>query len=118
MKKDKHHLFYCRHDYIKGWAKTLRSHWYCTVEIPRDTLHKKIHHELERVPIPAAHNVQDALFQLNLLEKFGAIHSYDNIERRLMVLMALFECCEPETHKALKTQYDIVRKFYKKSPSR
>ena len=118
MTKDKHHIFYCRHDYNKGWAKTLRTHWYCTVEIPKNTLHRRIHHEVERVPVPAAVNVQGALFQLNLLEKFGAIHPYDNIERRLMVLMAVFDCCEPETHKALKKQYDIVRKFYKKASSK
>ena len=31
--------------------------------------------------------------------------------------MALFDCTEPETHKALKKQYDTVRKFYKKAPS-
>lgn len=118
MNKDRHHIFYCRHDYAKGWAKTLRTHWYCTMEIPRDTLHQKIHRELGRVPVPAAYNIQGALFQLSLLEKFKAIHRYDNIERRLMVLMALFECVEPETYKALKKQYDIVRKFYKKAPSK
>lgn len=118
MRKDKHHIFYCRHDYNKGWAKTLRTHWYSTVEVPKDTLHRELHHELERVPVPKALNIQGALFQLNLLEKFGAIHRYDNIERRLMVLMALFDCCEPETYNALKKQYDIVRKFYKKTPSK
>jgi len=73
---------------------------------------------VRKVPIPSACNIQSALFQLNLLEKFGAIHRYDNIERRLMVLMALFDCCEPQTHEALKKQYDIVRKFYKKTPSK
>ena len=117
MKKDNHHIFYCRHDYAKGWAKVLRTHWYCLVEIPKDTLHKRLHLELERVPVPSACNIQSALVQLDLLEKFGAIHSYDDIERRLMVLMALFDCAEPKTHKALKKQYDIVRKFYKKAPS-
>ena len=118
MKKDKHHIFYCRHDYNKGWAKTLRAHWYCTVEIPRDTLHKRLHRELERVPVPTACNIQSALFQLDLLKRAGAIHSYDNIERRLMVLMALFDCCEPKTYEALEKQYEIVRKFYKKTPSK
>lgn len=118
MNKDKHHIFFCRHDYAKGWAKTLRTHWYCTVEIPKDTLHKRLHREVDRVPVPSACNVQSALYQLDLLEKFGAIHRYDNIERRLMVLMALFNCCEPKTHTALKKQYDIVRKFYKKTPSK
>lgn len=116
MKRDKHHIFFCRREYGKGWAKALRTHWYCTVEIPKDTLHKEIHGGVSCVPAPAPTNIQSALFQLDTLEKFGTIHRCDDIERRLKVLMALFDCCEPETHEALEKQYSIVRKFYKKPP--
>lgn len=111
-RKDIHHLFWIKTDYNRGWAKTLRTHWYCRVSIPKETLHRKIHFEVFRVPVPRGENAKQAVAQLNLLEKYGAIHPYDNIEKRLNVLMSLFECCEPETYKALKTQYDIVRKFY------
>lgn len=113
---DRHHIWFCRHDYNKGWAKKLRTHWYCTVEIPKDTLHRMIHHGMVQVPVPSAIAIQNALQQLQMLEKNGAIHPYDNAERRLYVLMALFECICPDTHAALKKQYLMVCKFYHSNP--
>lgn len=115
-RKDRHHIWYYHHDYNKGWAKALRTHWYCTVEIPKDTLHKRIHRDVPMVPVPSTQVIQGALFQLQMLEKLGAIHPYDNIERRLYVLMALFECVCPDTHAALKKQYLTVCKFYRSCP--
>ena len=114
--KDTHHIFWCRKDYQVGWKKRLRDHWYCRVEIPMNTLHHKLHQEIPQVPTPNVQNIKDALFQLNMLEKYNAIHPYDTIEKRLIVLMALFECCEPETYAALKAQYEIVRKHFSRSP--
>lgn len=114
--KDTHHIFWCRKDYQKGWAKRLRDHWYCRVEIPMNTLHHRIHEEIPQVPTPRVINIKDALSQLEMLEKYNAIHPYDNIEKRLYVLMALFDCCEPGTHAALKQQYDIVRKHFYRNP--
>lgn len=114
--KDTHHIFWCRKDYQKGWAKRLRDHWYCRVDIPMNTLHHRIHEEIPQVPTPRVINIKDALSQLEMLEKYNAIHPYDNIEKRLYVLMALFDCCEPETHAALKQQYDIVRKHFYRNP--
>lgn len=114
--RDTHHILWPRHDWNKGWAKTLREYWYLKIEIPMKTLHRQIHHEMLRVPVPKVSNIKAALFQLSQLEKYEAIHKHDNIEHRLTVLMALFECCEPETYNALKQQLEIVRKFYKKTP--
>lgn len=114
--RDRHHIWYCRHDYNKGWAKALRTYWYCTVEIPKDTLHRRIHRDVSGVPVPSVQAIQGALFQLKMLEKFGAIHPYDNIEKRLYVLMALFECACPDTYNALKAQYLTVCKFYRSCP--
>lgn len=119
MKKatNRHHLVWYRRDYSKGWAKCLRDHWYLHVEIPRDTLHRKIHCEIDHIPVPRAISIKSALDQLQMLEQSGGIHREDNIERRLMVLCALFECIEPKTYDALKKQYDIVCEFYnKKAP--
>lgn len=113
---DRHHLLWYRKNYSKGWAKRLRDHWYCSVEIPRDTLHKEIHHKIAHIPVPRVISIKSALEQLNLLEKFGGISKDDNIEKRLQVLLALFDCAEPSTHAALKAQYDIVCKFYHHSP--
>lgn len=114
--KDRHHILWPQHDWNRGYAKVLRNHWYMSIPIPMNTLHRKIHHEIVRIPVPKGINAKCALFQLEMLDKHGALHPYDNIERRLMVIMALFECCEPETFNALKKQRDIVRKFYHSSP--
>lgn len=111
--KDKHHILWPQHDWNKGYAKELRNHWYMTIPIPMNTLHHMIHHEITHIPVPRGIAAKDALKQLELLERFGALHTYDNIERRLMVIMALFDCCEPETYNALKKQQELVRKFYK-----
>ena len=110
--KDRHHILWPQHDWNKGYAKELRNHWYMTIPIPMNTLHRMIHHEITHIPVPRGITAKDALKQLELLERFGALHTYDNIERRLMVIMALFDCCEPETYDALKKQQELVRKFY------
>lgn len=113
---DRHHIVWYKRDYSKGWAKRLRDHWYCSVEIPRDTLHRQIHYEISHIPVPKAVSIKGALEQLNLLEKFGGIHKDDSIEMRLKVLMALFDYCEPKTHEALTKQYELVCEFYHKNP--
>lgn len=113
---DRHHLLWYREDYSKGWAKRLRDHWYCSVDIPRDTLHKEIHDEITHIPVPRVVNIKTALQQLSLLEKFGGISKDDCVKKRLIVLLALFEYVEPYTYAALKTQYDIVCKFYHPNP--
>lgn len=109
-------MVWYKRDYSKGYAKRLRDHWYCSVEIPRDTLHHKIHYEIAHVPVPRVTSIKGALEQLALLEEFGGISIDDSIEKRLLVLMALFDCSEPRTHEALKKQYDIVCEFYNKKP--
>lgn len=113
---DRHHILWYKRDYNKGWAKRIRDHWYCSVQIPRDTLHRQIHNEVAHIPVPRVINIKSALEQLSLLEKFGGITPNDDIEKRVAVLMAVFDYCEPKTHEALKKQYEIVCKFYKKTP--
>lgn len=114
--KDTHHILWPRYDWNKGWAKALRCHWYLKVEIPKYALHQQIHHEVRFVPVPNVVNIKYAMLQLSELEKYDAIRTDDNIERRLLVMMAMFECCEPKTYEALKAQYELVRKFYNKNP--
>lgn len=114
---DRHHLLWYKKDYSKGWAKRIRDHWYCSVEIPRDTLHRQIHYEIAHIPVPRAASIKNALFHLQLLENYDGIKPSDDIERRLMILCALFDCIEPKTYEALKKQYDLVCEFYnKKAP--
>lgn len=105
--KDRHHLLWYKRDYSKGWAKRLRDHWYCVIEIPRDTLHRKIHNRVEHIPVPRVQSIKFALYQLEVLERLGGIKKDDSIEKRLKVLMALFDCCEPATYRALEKQYEV-----------
>lgn len=113
--KDQHHLCYQK----KFWRKSpgtqrLRDFHYCKVYIPRDTLHKRIHALVPIVPVPKDINALAALTQLRLLEQAGAISDEDNIERRLMLLAALFDCIEQPTADAFREQSKIVQEFYKK----
>lgn len=110
---DKHHLFYYRKDYSIGWAKKLRNHWYCSLIIPKNTLHRYIHHNTKNIPVPRAPNIKSAIDQLELLESFGGISPNDSIQKRLLVLMALFDYCEPNTYEALKSQYESVCEYYR-----
>ena len=84
--------------------------------IPKNTLHAYIHQQVKNIPVPREITAQGALYQLELLEKYDAIHETDNIQRRLMVIMALFECCEPATYEALKKQDEAVKKYYNETP--
>lgn len=110
---DRHHIFWYKREYSKGWLKCLRGYWYCSLEIPRDTLHRRIHYEVSHVPVPRIGSIKSALEQLAMLEKHGAISRDDDIEKRLKVLLALFDYIEPETTKALEKQLKVVREFKK-----
>lgn len=90
----------------------LREHPYCKVCIPRDTLHKMIHDEILNVPVPRPVNIREAVFQLRSLESFGAISPKDSFEKRLRVLIALFEYVEQPTADALKIQLKVAERFY------
>ena len=87
-------------------------HWYCKVYIPRDTLHREIHAHISGVPVPKYANIKSVMEQLRMLEYYEAIKDTDNIEKRLNVLIALFECSEGPTADALKKQLEIVHRFY------
>lgn len=115
-KIDRHHLLWVRTDYSKGYAHALRHHWYFVMDIPRETLHAQIHAGVPNIPAPSGANAKDAYEQVAMLESYGSLHKEDPIEKRLGLLIALFDCCEPETVDALKRQLEVVRTFYKKAP--
>lgn len=112
---DIHHLLWTRKSWKGGAIGQLRMHWYCRMPIPRDTLHKEIHHYIGSIPLPRYHSAKSALQQLEYLEKYGGISKDDPIEKRLKVLIALFECSEDCTADALKIQLAIVERFNKPS---
>ena len=110
---DTHHLCFQRRAWCYGAVKKLRSHWYCRVEIPKDTLHRKIHAKVHGVPAPRPISAEEALFQLRKLEEHNAIRDTDPIDRRLEVLIALFDCIEQPTADAFRKQLEVVHEHQK-----
>lgn len=112
---DTHHLLYQRRNWRNEALTALRDYWYCKAEIPKNTLHRRIHGLVSDVPAPKATNARSALEQLRTLERYQVIHEEDSIERKLEVLIALFDYVEQATADALRKQLDIVHKFYQPS---
>lgn len=113
---DRHHIFYPRKEWNQGKLDKLRLHPYCIFSLDRDTIHRYLHIHLAFIPTPSRKIIDRVIFQLNALEKRGAIGPADSLEKRLIVLTALFECSAQPTADALKEQLRLVREFYKKAP--
>ena len=113
---DSHHIFYTKRNWNVGYNKILRNFYYCRVSIPRDTLHHLIHTKVKSIPAPRGCNSRFVLDNLVLMTRFSTISEADSIEKRLAVLVALFDCLEPATTDALQAQLDVVRSYYKDSP--
>lgn len=106
---DRHHIFYIKRCWKNGYCKELRDYYYCVVQIPRNTVHHRIHARVNHVPVPRGASAKFALEHLDMLSDYGAIGIYDSIEKRLTVLIALFDCIEQPTADALRRQLDVVR---------
>lgn len=72
-----------------------------------------IHTHLAYIPTPRTSIVPHVLYHLQYLEEQKAISLDDPIEKRLLVLIALFEYIEQPTADALKKQLELVREYYK-----
>lgn len=115
--KNSHHLCWMRRDWAKNKvALKLRNHPYCIVQIKQNTLHRYIHEHMRGIPIPRDCSVEHAIEQLRLLEKCRGIGENDSIEKRLMILQALFEHSDQATADAFGKQLELVRKYNKKAP--
>lgn len=110
---DRHHVCWPRRAWNTGYAKALRTHWYFLVKIPRKTLHAAIHHEMGQVPTPSGAAAKQALEQVLNLERYGALHRDDPLEKRLGLLASLFDCVDQPTADAFRQQLRIVRSFNK-----
>ena len=105
---DTHHIFYTKVSWNSVTTNRLRSHWYCIVEIPKGTLHHRIHEAVRYVPVPRDITIMAAIEQLTVLEDYGAIRPDDSFEKRLRILIRLFDSTDQPTANALKKQLDIV----------
>lgn len=52
-----------------------------------------------------------AMDQLLMLENYGAIHETDGIEKRLTILIALFDSIEPKTAEGFRRQLEIIHEY-------
>lgn len=107
---DDHHIFYTRTAWIGMFPNKLRQHWYCIVKVPKTTVHHAIHQEVRYVPVPRDVNIMDALEHLDSLSYHGAISENDTVEKRLAVLINLFDCVEKPTADALRKQLEAINK--------
>lgn len=108
---DCHHILWQKNKWTHGYVLKLRNYDYCKIYIPRDTLHRFIHSQIKEIPVPREMDAESALEQLNYLEEREAISSSDSLEKRLIVLIALFDCASQQTADALKRQLEIVRGY-------
>lgn len=106
-----HHLLWQRRQWAHGDIKALRTYHYCIVDIPANSLHRYIHENMRSVPIPSQESAKRVLGHLRYLEKYGGISERDPIEKRLKVLIALFDCSEQRTADSLKKQLKLVQEF-------
>lgn len=68
------------------------------------------------IPVPSPIASKEAYEQLDLLDKMGALHTNDGIEKRLNLIAALFDCIDQPTADAFREQIYIVRDYNKKAP--
>ena len=82
------------------------------VLIPRDTLHKEIHHQIRSVPLPEKEDARRVFELLVKLEASGELDMNASIQERLSFLIA--NMTTPDTVEVLKKQLEIVRQFYER----
>lgn len=105
------HILYIHREWSRVYLNRLRLHPYCVINIPRDTLHHFIHANLEKIPAPRGESAKEVLFHLQYLSEHKAISLKDPIEKRIVLLISLFNYMEPATTEALKKQLALVRSF-------
>lgn len=112
---DRHHLFWTRRSYSQHpWALKLRNHPYCIVPIPKNTLHREIHHYIPKVPLPNEQTCQSTYEQLVMLEEHGALKDSDGIIKRLDLLIFVMKYAADDTVEVLEHQRVIASRYYKK----
>lgn len=105
---DCHHIFWTRRSYGKSpWTQKLRSHPYCIVFIPKDTIHAAIHREMDGVPLPNDITCESVVRELNRLWAFGAIKDSDSLAFRIDLLVFMMKYVADDTVEALERQKNI-----------
>ena len=114
--KDTHHLCYIRKSWGQGYARAIRRFPYCKIEIPKSTLHKAIHDAVRCIPAPPDDAAKAVYQELVYLARWGMIHENDPIERRLNILIKLFDHEAPHTADGFRKQLNAVQSYKNKPP--
>lgn len=114
--KDTHHLCYIRKGWGQGYARAIRRFPYCKIEIPKSTLHRAIHDAVRHIPVPSDDAAKAVYQELVYLARWGLIHENDPIERRLKVLIKLFDYEAPRTADGFRKQLDVVQGYKNRPP--
>lgn len=85
------------------------------VLIPRDTLHKEIHHQIRTVPLPCKEDTKHMFDLLVKMEAAGELDPNAGILERLDFLIT--HMATPETVAVLEKEREIVRQFYSRESS-
>ena len=99
------------------WAAKLRQCQWCIVVIDFG-LHSYITLKSPPVPIPPDGVIEQVLYKLGRFVRHGSLSKETSLERRLEILVYLFEVAAPATAKALRVQLDAVWEYYAKGSSR
>lgn len=111
---DAHHLLFFRRLWIQGhYQRLLREHWYCKVDIPRNTLHKAIHTMFPSgIPVPDSITARRVYETLLYYEDKKIIRKSDSPAIRSGILAYIFRNEDLEVYNALKEQYDLINGYY------
>lgn len=110
---NRHHIFFEKKKWLSSgfWAAELRQCQWCIVEIDFG-LHDHVTLNSPPVPIPSDETIEQVLYLLGRLVKHGSLDKRTSLERRLEILVYLFEGAAPDTAEALQAQLDAVREYY------
>ena len=109
--KDWHHIFFQKRHWKTGWAKALREHGYCGSMLPKHTLHRYIHENINDIPVADGKSCRIALEAINNWLEAGYISMDSPVEQKLAVLISIFNQLAPSTAKALRKQLEIIRNY-------
>ena len=78
-------------------------------------MHEKIHEAVVNINPPSITNAIHALKMIKDLEMYDSIGELDDLEKRIKVLIFMFDSVEPKTVECLKRQLEIVHDYYEPS---
>lgn len=113
---DIHHLCFMKRCWNRTYAKALRQFHYCTISLPKNTIHRIIHENMVEVPVPREIAAKSVYEQLLILDQYNVLHDNDPIEKRLILLAELFDYIAQPTADGFREQLSIIQRFKNMPP--